>query len=201
MNQQQRIFVEKFDAMHTNLLLQRYRNGGLVPDAEAALLRVLESRGHSRDQLDDAGRAADAAAARHEVALEEAARRIEMRRARQSTDPVFKRINLALKCVAVPVIAFFVLLAIPVVGNVIVLGGAGLLGCDTGENEIHPCVVLGTDIGGMVYGYVVDAFLVGGLNPFLAVMAFFGFLRSPFGVAWLFIVVGVFAAREIRRYR
>lgn len=199
MNQQQRKFLEQFEAAQTNLLLQRYRNGGLVPDAEVALLSVLESRGYSRDQIDEAGRAADVAAARHEVAQQEAAQRIEMRRVRQSADPVFKRFNLALKCVLIPVSAFFLLLAIPILGNFIVIGGAGLLGCNTGENDVHPCMVLGSDVGGLIYGYVVDAFVIGGFNPFLAVMAFFGFLRTPFGTSWLLTVVGIFVAREIRR--
>lgn len=199
MNQQQRKFLEQFEAAQTNLLLQRYRNGGLVPDAEVALLSVLESRGYSRDQIDEAGRAADVAAERHEVAQQEAAQRIEMRRVRQSADPVFKRFNLALKCVLIPVSAFFLLLAIPILGNFIVIGGAGLLGCNTGENDVHPCMVLGSDVGGLIYGYVVDAFVIGGFNPFLAVMAFFGFLRTPFGTSWLLTVVGIFVAREIRR--
>lgn len=199
MNQQQRKFLEQFEAAQTNLLLQRYRNGGLVPDAEVALLSVLESRGYSRDQIDEAGRAADVAAARHEVAQQEAAQRIEMRRVRQSVDPVFKRFNLALKCVLIPVGAFFLLLAIPILGNFIVIGGAGLLGCNTGENDVHPCMVLGSDVGSLIYGYVVDVFVVGGLNPFLAVMAFFGFLRTPFGTSWLLAVVGLFVAREVRR--
>lgn len=199
MNQQQRKFWEQFEAAQTNLLLQRYRNGGLVPDAEVALLSVLESRGYSRDQIDEAGRAADVAAERHEVAQREATQRIEMRRVRQSADPVFKRFNLALKCVLIPVGAFFLLLAIPILGNFIVIGGAGLLGCNTGENDVHPCMVLGSDVGGLIYGYVVDAFVIGGFNPFLAVMAFFGFLRTPFGTSWLLTVVGIFVAREIRR--
>lgn len=199
MNQQQRMFLEQFETMHTNLLLQRCRNGGLIPDAEAALLSVLESRGYSRDQIDEAGRAADIAAGRHEVAEQEAAQRIEMRRVRQLADPVFKRVNLALKCVLIPVSAFFLLLAIPLVGNFIVIGGAGLLGCNTGEDRIHPCMVLGSDVGDLISGYVVDAFVAGGLNPLLAMMAFFGFLRTPFGAGWLFTVVGIFVAREIRR--
>ncbi|WP_140656449.1 hypothetical protein [Rhodanobacter glycinis] len=199
MNQQQRMFLEQFEAMQTNLLLQRYRNGGLVPDAEVALLSVLEGRGYSRDQIDEAGRVGDTAAARHEIAEQEKAQRIEMRRVRQSADPAFKRFNLALKCVVIPVSAFFLLLAIPLLGNFIVIGGAGLLGCNTGENDVHPCMVLGSDVGSLIYGYVVDVFVVGGLNPFLAVMAFFGFLRTPFGASWLLTVVGIFVAREIRR--
>jgi hypothetical protein len=101
----------------------------------------------------------------------------------------------------IPVGAFFLLLAIPLLGNFIVIGGAGLLGCNTGEDEIHPCMVLGSDVGSVIYGYVVDIFVVGGLNPFLAVMAFFGFLHTPFGAGWLLAVVGLFAAREIRRQR
>lgn len=199
MNQQQRTFLEQFEAMQTNLLLQRYRNGGLVPDAEVVLLSVLESRGYSRERIDEAERTADIAAARREVAKQEAARRIEMRRVRQSADPVFKRFNLALKCVVIPVGAFFLLLAIPVVGNFIVIYGATLLGCNAGENMIHPCMFLGSDVGSLIYGYVVDAFVVGGFNPFLAVMAFFGFLRTPFGTSWLLTTVGIFVAREIRR--
>lgn len=201
MNQQQCMFLGQFEAMQTNLLLQRYRNGGLVPDAEVALLSVLESRGYSRDRIEEAGRAADIAVARQKLAEQETAQRIDMRRARQSVDPVFKRFNLALKCMVIPVGAFFLLLAIPLLGNFIVIGGAGLLGCNTGEDEIHPCMVLGSDVGSVIYGYVVDIFVVGGLNPFLAVMAFFGFLHTPFGAGWLLAVVGLFAAREIRRQR
>jgi hypothetical protein len=199
MNQHQRTFLEQFEAMQTNLLLQRYRNGGLVPDAEVALLSVLESRGYSRERIDEAERIADIAAAGREVAEQEAAQHIEMRRGRQSADPVFKRLNLALKCVVIPVGAFFLLLAIPVVGNFIVIYGATLLDCNAGENVIHPCVVLGSDVGSLIYGYVVDAFVVGCLNPFLAVMAFFGFLRTPFGTGWLLTTVGIFVAREVRR--
>lgn len=199
MKQQQLAFRGQFDAMDTKLLLQRYRQGGLLPDAEVALLSVLEGRGYSREQAEEALRLADTAVVMHEAAVRAAAMDIEVRHVRQAADVVFKRINLALKALFLPVIVFFVLLAIPVVGNVIVIGGAELLGCRTGENEIHPCVLLGSDIGSFVYGYLVDAFVAGMLNPFLAVIGFFDFLRTPVGIVWAFAVISIFAAREMRR--
>jgi hypothetical protein len=107
-----------------------------------------------------------------------------------------RSINTALKCLLVPVCVFFVLLALPLVGNVMVLEGAAALSCPTGENVVHPCSVLGEDAGSLVNGYLVDAFILGAFNPFLAGMAFLLFLRSVLGRVWI-IVVGVLLLAKV----
>ncbi|WP_233841564.1 hypothetical protein [Dyella sp. 2HG41-7] len=107
--------------------------------------------------------------------------------------------NLALKWLAIPVLVFFVLLAIPIVGNLLVIEGAHWLGCNTAENDIHPCQFLEWDIGELVSGYTVDAFIGGAANPLIAAYAFLAFIRSFIGAIWLLLLVSVFAARELRR--
>lgn len=46
-------FFHHYRAMDTHILLARYRNGGLLPEANAALLEVLADRGHTVEMLKD----------------------------------------------------------------------------------------------------------------------------------------------------
>ena len=108
-----------------------------------------------------------------------------------------KWISVLFWCVVLPVAVFFILAAIPLVGNFTVLGTASLLHCSTGENMVHPCNLLGWDMGDFVYGYVVDIFILGGFNPVLAGIGFVGFLRSPPGIVWLLIAGTAYAARRL----
>jgi hypothetical protein len=100
-----------------------------------------------------------------------------------------------------PVLAFFILIAIPILGNFLVIGGAGLLGCQTGEDAIHSCHFLVWDIGELVNGYTIDAFIGGAANPIIAALAFVAFVRSSIGIVWLSAVGGVFVAREVKRQK
>jgi len=51
MSSQTHALLERFRAMETRILLMRYRAGGLLPEAEAALLEVLADRGCAADML------------------------------------------------------------------------------------------------------------------------------------------------------
>ena len=110
-----------------------------------------------------------------------------------------KRIRLALRLLIIPVLLVYLLLALPMVGNFVVLGGAHWLGCFTGENMIHSCIFLGSDIGEFVYGYIVDIFILGMFNPFFATEALLAFLHTPVGIAWLLALLGLLAAGFITR--
>ena len=48
-------FFHHYRAMDTRVLLARYRSGGLLPEAEAALLEVLADRGYAVEALEDKG--------------------------------------------------------------------------------------------------------------------------------------------------
>jgi len=50
---QMQAFFHHYRAMDTRVLLARYRTGGLLPEAEAALLEVLADRGYIVEALDD----------------------------------------------------------------------------------------------------------------------------------------------------
>ncbi len=53
MTGQMQAFFHHYRAMDTRVLLARYRTGGLLPEAEAALLEVLADRGYIVEALDD----------------------------------------------------------------------------------------------------------------------------------------------------
>ncbi len=197
MDRQSQSFLEQFSAMDTKLLLQRYRAGGLVPEAEAALISVLEGRGYSREELARREMFQSASNVSRDTSLPEKTAPLPKV---PSSHPRLRPFSLALKFLVIPVVVAFLLLAIPLLGNFVVIGGASLLGCQTGEDNIHPCHFLGMDIGQFVYGYVVDIFVLGGLNPVLAFVAFRAFICSLIGMVWLALVIGVFLTRErIRR--
>ena len=48
-------FFHHYRAMDTRVLLARYRSGGLLPEAETALLEVLADRGHTVEASEDKG--------------------------------------------------------------------------------------------------------------------------------------------------
>lgn len=193
MNGQSRELLDRFGAMAAHVLLLRYRAGGLLPEAEAALLEVLSDRGY-------AGEALERKVAALDVATQPPASSPVPFRVKRP-HPELHHFNLALWLLVTPVFVFFLLLAIPILGNLIVIRGAETLGCQTGENAIHVCHFLYWDIGSLVNGYVVDAFLVDAANPILSYFAFAAFVRCPPGAMWLSVVVGVFTAREVKRYR
>jgi len=193
MNAELRALLDRFGAMETHVLLLRYRAGGLLPEAEAALIEVLSDRGYAGEVLEQKVAALD-------VAPQAPAPASASLRGKRP-HPELRKFNLALWLLVAPVFVFFLLLAIPILGNYIVIGGASALGCQTGENVIHPCHFLYWDIGDMVNGYMVDAFLAGAANPLISCLAFAAFVRSLPGAAWLSAVIGVFAAREVKRYR
>ncbi|WP_250628155.1 hypothetical protein [Pinirhizobacter soli] len=192
-------FLEQFSNMDTNVLLLRYRAGGMVPDAEAALLEVLEGRGYSLQALLMERRAKVTTA--DVMPTDPPWLNLPPLPRVKSSDPRLRGFNRALKWLLIPVIVALVLLALPLVGNFLVLGGVGALGCNTGEDAIHPCHVLGRDIGSLVSGYGVSIFVLGGLNPFLAMEAFAEFLQTPYGVAWLLAVGGTLKLRSVKRGR
>lgn len=196
MENRQRSFIEQFDAMPTNLLLHRYKQGGLVPEAAAALLDVLESRGYSREKADEQLRLAETVA----VEKLEATEKAHARAARLAVDPVLKRLRVLLWGIVSPVTLLFVLLAIPLLGNFIVIEVASRLGCNLGENAVHPCFVLGHDMGSFVYGYLVDIFILGAFNPFFSAELFVRFLHSLAGILWMLGIAATIVARTIRRH-
>lgn len=55
MTQQTQALFHHYRAMDTRILLARYRSGGLLPEAEAALLEVLADRGYAMGALEDNG--------------------------------------------------------------------------------------------------------------------------------------------------
>lgn len=55
LTEQTQAFVHHYRAMDTSILLARYHSGGLLPDAEAALLEVLADRGCAVNALGDKG--------------------------------------------------------------------------------------------------------------------------------------------------
>jgi len=169
-----------------------------VPEAEDALRLVLEGRGYSQDEL-ARNRLRRTAAETNKNAVEPPATRPAVRVS--YAHPALRPFNLTLMCLIIPVVVILVLLAMPILGNYIVIGGASLLGCNTGEDAIHPCHFLGMDIGDFVNGYVVDAFIAGAANPILAFFALGVFVRSPAGIIWSVVVVGLFVARALRRRR
>lgn len=193
MNRQLRALLDRFGAMETQVLLLRYRAGGLLPEAEAALIEVLSDRGY-------AGEALERKAAELDMGPQPSASAWASSRVKRS-HPELRKYNLALWLLAAPVFVFFLLLAIPILGNYIVIGGAAALGCQTGENAIHPCHFLYGDIGDLVNGYTVDAFLGGAANPLISCLAFAAFVRSVPGAAWLSVVIAIFVARAVKRYR
>lgn len=52
MSERTRDFFHQYRAMDTRILLARYRSGGLLPEAEAALLEVLADRGYAAEALE-----------------------------------------------------------------------------------------------------------------------------------------------------
>jgi len=191
-------FLEQFHSMDTHLLLQRYRTGGLVPEAEAALRTVLESRGYSQEKL--AQRETPDPASNESRPTSSPGRAAQTPQIPDS-HPRLRPFNIVLKCLITPVVVIFVLFAIPLLGNFVVVGGAALLGCQTGEDNIHPCHFLGMDAGELIYGYIVDIFMLGAFNPVLAFLALGAFVRSPLGIIWWLTAGGVLVAREIMRRR
>jgi len=185
MRKEPRSLQEQFDAMDTSLLLERYRRGGLVPDAQSALLFVLERRAFTSDRLN------------HTEDAREGRRRID--KATNAKRSRLKKVCLALNGLFFPVCTFFLLSAIPLIGNYVMLGFVSLIGCSVNEAQAHPCSLLGWDLADVAYGYVVDVFLAGAANPLLAGWALERFLVSAVGIAWLMVVSILYIARRRMR--
>lgn len=183
-------FRELFQAMDTPLLLERYRRGGMVPEAAAALLSVLEERGYPRETLDTIGDAIKPVP-NIEFTQEEPARITFAGHPLQALKRRMKRIRWTLLVMVIPVLLAFLLLALPIVGNFVVLGFASAMGCSTGENMVHSCMFMGKDIGNFIYGYVVDIFVLGLFNPFFAASAMMVFLKTAIGIAWMLAVLSL----------
>lgn len=193
MNDQRRDWVDRFGAMDTRALLARYRAGGLLPEAEEALLEVLADRGYAGDRLQQV--VASSSMAVPPPVPEPAVVRVGR------SHPELRGFNRALRWLVSPVLLVFVLMAIPIVGNFLVLGGASALGCRTGEDNVHPCHFLFWDIGNLDAAYMVDAFVVGAANPIISCFAFFAFVESFPGDVWFAAVLGLLIAREVKRTR
>lgn len=193
MSSQLRVLLDRFGAMETRVLLLRYRAGGLLPEAEAALLEVLSERGYAGAVLERKATAPDEAT--RTPTSSPMAFRVKR------SHPDLRGFNLALRWLVAPVLLFFLLLAIPIIGNLVVIGGVSALGCRTGEDAIHSCHFLYWDIGELVYGYTIDAFIAGAANPIISCFAFFAFVRRAPGAVWLSVVIGIFVVREVKRYR
>lgn len=198
MNEESRAFIEQFSSMDTQLLLARHRIGGLVPEAQTALAEVLRRRGVTDEELTALAANAPSAASIVE-APPQAHDRAPAQRIKYS-HPRLRGFRIALWCIVLPVIALFVVLATPLLGGFVVMGVARMLGCNTGENAEHPCHLLGWDIGHLVSGYTISAFLGGAAAPIIAGFAFNAFIRSPFGVAWLACIGGVLTAMQVARH-
>jgi 8-oxo-dGTP pyrophosphatase MutT (NUDIX family) len=114
-------------------------------------------------------------------------------------EPVTHTITLAIRCLSWPVFVVFVLLALPMVGNLLVISLAHAHGCNTGEDAIHPCAFLVWDIGDLVSGYGLSSFLAGAANPFLAGLALYAFLKSWAGIVWSLLLGSALVMRWRRR--
>lgn len=193
MNDQRRDWMDRFGAMQTRALLARYCAGGLLPQAEAALLEVLADRGYAGERLQQA-------MAPPGVAAPPPVPKPAVVRVRRS-HPELRGFNRALRWLVSPVLLVFVLMAIPILGNFIVLGGASALGCRTGEDNVHPCHFLFWDIGSLDAAYMVDAFVAGAANPIISCFAFLAFVESFPGDVWFAVVLGLLIAREVKRSR
>jgi hypothetical protein len=112
-----------------------------------------------------------------------------------------KKINLALKWLVIPIVVAFVLLAVPILGNVVALEFAKFIGCTVSANEPHACSLLGANIGGLLEGYLVGSFLAGAINPFLAGMALTIFISSTVGEVWLLAVFFLVSAKFYMLHR
>lgn len=179
--------------MDTRALLARYRAGGLLPEAEAALLEVLADRGYAGERLQQVVPSLA-------VAVPPPLPKSVVIRVGRS-HPELRGFNRALRWLVSPVLLVFLLMAIPILGNFIVLGGASALGCRTGEDAVHPCHFLFWDIGDLTAAYMVDAFVVGAANPIISCYAFFAFVESFPVDVWFAAVLGLLIAREVKRSR
>lgn len=95
----------------------------------------------------------------------------------------------------------YLLLAMPIVGNAIVLDLANQLGCHGDASGVQPCYFLGTDIGGIVYNYGVGMILLGMTNPIMALGVFDVLLPTFVIYLWGIVSVLVFAMRVHLRAR
>ena len=89
---------------------------------------------------------------------------------------------------AAPFVVFFVLLCLPVVGNIVALAFGQSIGCEFSEREAEPCFVFGVNLGEIFYGYLAGMFLLGIGNPVMFVRAIFA-LSATFEIWFILISV------------
>ena len=106
-----------------------------------------------------------------------------------------KVLNLVLAAIIFPAAVGFLLLGLPVIGNVVVSSFADHIGCSVNASGPPTCHFLGRDVGGMIYGYLVSGIVGGMLNPllFLSVISNFAPGLIP---AWTVTLVLLLAARS-----
>jgi hypothetical protein len=79
--------------------------------------------------------------------------------------------------------------ALPLISALAASTLAGALGCELNEGSIHPCLLGGTDVGGMLYT--------------MFVLHWFGLMTLPLGgmalVVWLIVAVILLCIRWFRR--
>ena len=84
-------------------------------------------------------------------------------------------------------LTMIVLGLLPVAGVLVSTGIAGLAGCTLNEGGVHPCVILGLDLGPML-----ATLFVGG---------WFFFLTAPVALGGMLLGIGLALAALIRRGR
>ena len=106
-------------------------------------------------------------------------------------------VNRALKVLVLPPVVVYILLALPIVGNLIVIGfSTRILRCHIDAGGPQSCLFLGNDIGDINYGYGVGSIVLGITNPFLAAEAYSRFISLPVFAGWVFLVFATVIFRE-----
>jgi hypothetical protein len=76
-------------------------------------------------------------------------------------------IDWSLVVIAVSPLFVAMILCLPMIGNVAAVTFANALGCKVNASGVHPCELLGYDIGEVVYNYAMGSMLGGIINPLL----------------------------------
>ena len=107
------------------------------------------------------------------------------------------RIDLAYKVLVLPPMILFILLALPLVGNVLViLFTTKVMHCPLSAGSAQACVFLGHDIGGISYAYAMSLVLLGAFNILYAIWIYCTFVPKVILLAWLAFALTIIVLRR-----